>query len=432
MTYFSYPIRRLILLCITAFSLIGCIQNGERIDLGRADSGTCTPEACGDAPLVMPCENGEGSPLTCETQQDGTCGWTVGECEETCTPEACGDAPLVMPCENGDGPDLSCETQQDGTCGWTVGACEIACEPADCGPRPTLGDVGVCPGSLGPFVVCEADEAGVCAWQGPRCPDPSDPCDTILCERGSQCIDGECVDVPCGEDECGPIPPVGPLECVDGSVIQPVVCERNDDGICELRDQVCEEDEERCEPGEPIPAGDGCNFCVCPESGLVRDRFECEDAVCEAPCSSNEDCDEGSFCFFGDGACGVLAGEGTCESVPEICPTGGAGVCGCDGSYAFNSCELAGAGVSASDFGGCGDAEPMGVFACGQMTCDRASERCVITLNDIVGENEPPFFAQCEALPEGCAQGDCDCMAPEDFGFCHDGTGNTMIFYPGG
>ena len=34
MTYFSYPIRRLILLCITAFSLIGCIQNGERIDLG--------------------------------------------------------------------------------------------------------------------------------------------------------------------------------------------------------------------------------------------------------------------------------------------------------------------------------------------------------------------------------------------------------------
>ena len=80
------------------------------------------------------------------------------------------------------------------------------------------------------LLFCVKQTKQVCAPAGATLPRPFHPCDTILCERGFQCIDGECVDVPCGEDECGPIPPVGPLECVDGSVIQPVVCERNDDG----------------------------------------------------------------------------------------------------------------------------------------------------------------------------------------------------------
>ena len=66
------------------------------------------------------------------------------------------------------------------------------------------------------------------------------------------------------------------------------------------------------------------------------------------------------------------------------------------------------------------------------MSCDQATELCTITGNDVAGENEPAYFYACEPLPEDCAQGDCSCASPEDFGECYDGTGHTMIFYPGG
>ena len=83
-------------------------------------------------------------------------------------------------------------------------------------------------------------------------------------------------------------------------------------------------------------------------------------------------------------------------------------------------------------YGGCQGPDPEAVFACGEESCDLTNELCNISMNDIVGDDEPEYYASCSTLPEGCAQGDCSCMGIGEDQACYGGTGNTVVFYPGG
>ena len=84
--------------------------------------------------------------------------------------------------------------------------------------------------------------------------------------------------------------------------------------------------------------------------------------VCEPPpqaCGSRglPPCPDGQYCRFPESAaCGSFDLPGTCEPVPEDCPTTENPVCGCDGQVYDNACLAAQEGVSPGPAGACGDA----------------------------------------------------------------------------
>ena len=176
-------------------------------------------------------------------------------------------------------------------------------------------------------------------------------------------------------------------------------------------------------------ADDGCNTCTCPESGIKEDAG-CTKKACT--CQGSEECGPAAFCDFGGDDCGAWGQGGICAAKPEICVAGGPGACGCDGSWATNDCELQASGADLMKFGGCQSADPVALFACGDTECQIEGEFCMISMNDIAGDDQPEFYGSCGDLPEGCASGDCSCMGEDPWQTCFDGTGYTMMFYPGG
>jgi hypothetical protein len=64
-------------------------------------------------------------------------------------------------------------------------------------------------------------------------------------------------------------------------------------------------------------------------------------------------CPEGQACRYPTDKCNVADLSGTCVKVKSPCPTGGAKVCGCDGTTYANECELLTAGVREAHKGAC-------------------------------------------------------------------------------
>ncbi len=64
-------------------------------------------------------------------------------------------------------------------------------------------------------------------------------------------------------------------------------------------------------------------------------------------------CPEGQACRYPANMCNVADLSGTCVKVKSPCPTGGAKVCGCDGTTYANECELLTAGVREASKGAC-------------------------------------------------------------------------------
>ncbi|MBT6180228.1 MAG: hypothetical protein HOI23_23505 [Deltaproteobacteria bacterium] len=263
---------------------------------------------------------------------------------------------------------------------------QVSCTPEECGPEPgmpnSLCEDGVTIAGPGD---CEAQEDGSCGWTIVECPDPSDPCDDLDCWP---CANGECV-------------PEG----------------------------------EACEPGESFDAADGCNSCECPDSGIMAEA-SCTEMACESSCGSSQDCPEIQFCDFPYDECGVSINStmsGTCQTRPETCDNGGAGACGCDGTFRTNDCELQSVGTDYQKYGGCESPDEIGEFLCGTTRCDSQAEMCNISMNDIAGEDsEPDFYSNCAPLPDNCAQGDCSCVDTSSATECMSIHGFTTMFYPGG
>jgi poly(3-hydroxybutyrate) depolymerase len=200
-----------------------------------------------------------------------------------------------------------------------------------------------------------------------------------------------------------------------------------------------------------LPAINAVNSCCFdkPESGLcemvcgailsvsvalsfVEDG--CAPWIPEVPCATNADCDEGAHCDFDDDACGWLGGTGVCVDTAENnCPEGGPGACGCAaGAVATNGCEIEAGGADLSSLGGCSPNDDDTV-TCGDTVCDRMTEYCMITMNDVAGDDQPAWFASCgtaaciEPGPPGCT-----CVPEGEQAWCHDTTGYPMVINPGG
>ena len=281
----------------------------------------------------------------------------------------------------------SCVCLEGGAIATTYLECPQECGPEDCGPALGMPNYLCDDGetTAGP-AGCDLQDDGNCGWTVIECPEPVDPCDDLDC---SPCVNGECLD----EDEV-------------------------------------------CEPGSVFDAGDGCNSCTCPESGLVAEAG-CTEMACEQACGTQADCADNQFCDFTYDDCGIWLNTtmgGTCQIRPEGCVAGGPspGVCSCDGSWGTNTCELQAAGSDYQKFGGCFDSDVGDSFICGTTTCAAASQVCAISMNDIVGDNEPEFYSSCSELPSDCAQGDCSCLQIDQWTECFDQSGFTMVIYPGG
>lgn len=299
--------------------------------------------------------------------------------------------------DNGDVPGLGGEAGAGGSAGT-----ELPCTREECGPAIGAPNER-CPDgeNWSGFGDCQRLDDGTCGYPRLECPDPdacepgesflaADGCNTCECPESGSRAEAACTEIGCGPQ---------PDECI---------------------------------PDEEFPAGDGCNSCTCPTSG-IRSEASCTETICSDACRSQDDCLETQFCDFPDGLCGARQ-AGVCTARPEICPAGGIGACGCDGTFRLNECELSGSGSDDFRFGGCSRDDPS-VFECGDMSCNIETDLCEITPNDAVGEGEPEYYFACSPLPADCPQGDCSCVPILELATaptCFDGIGKTILFGFGG
>jgi hypothetical protein len=190
-----------------------------------------------------------------------------------------------------------------------------------------------------------------------------DPCETCTCRGGEfSCETWECVTPDC--------PPPSPVsgECAGG----PSYAKDPETGACCRYDNDCEGPpnwlhyagqgeclSRHCEPGARVPAGDGCNECICNEQGSV---WLCGDAPCspdtpppgEACGFFEGGCDDGEYCAFDPiEACSSTDAPSVCRVQPETCTDDDAPACGCNGTTYGSRCLAAQAGVGILDMGPC-------------------------------------------------------------------------------
>jgi hypothetical protein len=85
----------------------------------------------------------------------------MGICELTCTPDQCGQPPLVMQCPDGSGPGVTCGSDENGVCAWQVTPCRDA--PGACQQDIDCGADAWCkPGITGSSCVPYARGGEVC------------------------------------------------------------------------------------------------------------------------------------------------------------------------------------------------------------------------------------------------------------------------------
>jgi hypothetical protein len=265
----------------------------------------------------------EPSPYACN--QAGECmrGFSADQCEAVspCGGSACGD--ICDPQTESNTDDARAEDAGAGAAGGAGGAgddqgnwggggggggsaadevqrmymCDAAlnCVPANaeniqCGGPCDNRDCGDPCASLGGFDrlqaqpgndLCNAHGECVFVPEGDalECGEPT-PCDGIAC--GDACyLDGGEQSMPDGSQGGAPDPdqPEGDRD----ELPRPAPM-----GLCDSRgtcvpasepvDLMCDED--RCEPGGLFDSADGCNTCVCPDSG-IRAEAACDEAVCQ-------------------------------------------------------------------------------------------------------------------------------------------------------
>jgi hypothetical protein len=409
-----------------------CIGEGFPFDCS-VDGGTCVDDACvGGAPH---CDD-----LDCEAQGlvclDGAC---VEDDQDLCADVLCEDG--ASSCDGSTavyGGLYACNPEN--------GECEIYASegPEDCGQIGLVcvdgacveGDQGLCADvscpSTPPF--CEGSIAHSGTYQ--ECDPQTGECIMApglppqdCAEQGMVCLEGQCQDPQCTEADCGPMPGMPNSLCDDGvTTAGPSDCEMQEGGDCGWTIVECP-DAETCTPGENIEAGDGCNTCVCAESGLVSESFNCTKKACM--CETSKECDDGFFCDYPNDDCGVGGMMGNCAAIPLACDPGGVGACGCGSVSTTNACEQQTLGYDVFSYGGCtlGSEE---TFACGATTCQAATELCTISMNDAPDPDQPLFDNSCSPLDDACGQGDCGCMTIDPSMSCYDETGYTIIFYMGG
>lgn len=132
---------------------------------------------------------------------------------------------------------------------------------------------------------------------------------------------------------CGPTDPAGDASCELGGVSYP-------DGTT------------------GIPAGDGCNTCLCSDGALACTRKACPPTGEACGARAGDTCSDDEYCAYTEGQyCGAADAEATCEPRPEGCTAEYDPVCGCDNQTYSNACTAAANGVGVLQRGTC-ETEP--------------------------------------------------------------------------
>ena len=415
-------------------------QNGPESDAYEA----CFELGCGE-----PCEPCPPDAIECEASSEEYACNSTGDCVD--------DSPAFLGCD--EGQQNWCENfippcKSDAECPDSMVCSFEGCNPSQANCDPVTGSVEVSEDCGGGVCIENGLTEDLCAGFIPPCTEDSDCPPNLICSfegcnpsnascdpatgaivstddcGGGICtkppVEDLCADFipPCKEDsECpsglfcsfeGCNPSIASCDPETGAILATFDC---GGGVCT----------EGCAPGTEIPAGDGCNTCMCPENGNPDDATNCTKKGCGSPCTSKKDCEPGNYCDFSKDTCGADKGPGFCTPTPLSCfNPDGPGVCGCDGSTATNSCMLALQGQDVLGYGGC----DLGLgleeeFECADTTCT-ALEYCDIKFPLVEGAL-PPFKGKCLPLPEGAVQGDCTTFPMGLSGVCWDETGYTLV-----
>ena len=400
---------------------------------------TCGEDLCAD--FIPPCSNNDECPgdMICSFEgcnpsqadcdpETGAIGGTDdcggGVCVEA-TADLCAD--FIPPCSNND------ECPGDMICSFE------GCNPSSASCDPETGEVTItkdCGGGVcisAPGNPCDGLSCGdVCD----TCP-PDAPCPGVMeyCNAEGQCTSQEplcegdfCADFipPCQNDEgC----PNGMICSFEGCNPSNASCDPETGAIISTDDCGGGQCVMGCEPGSSVPAADGCNTCICPESGNPAEAISCTEMACEqGTCMSSEDCNDNEFCDFADDTCGVFGEMGTCAPQPEDCGSlFTQGFCGCDGSTTGNPCQMAATGQDIFKYGGCDNLSSGTSFLCGEIQCLNDSW-CSIEFNEDPGAFEPDYFTSCIPLDDSQTQGDCTTFFPGALATCFDDGNFTIIF----
>jgi hypothetical protein len=273
-------------------------------------------------------------------------------------------------------------------------------------------------GFLPALIACgETSNADVCQDGALETQTSGDGCE--LC----RCGDGEwsCEPFACVEPECPPPLPPSP-ECPD----QASFSRDPDTGGCCRYENLCSgppdwpsfnasqtnceaQELPHCEPGDAVPAGDGCNECVCDATGEL---WTCSDEPCSPDTPPPGDacgffeggCPSGEYCAFNPPeACSHTDAPSVCRVIPEECTDDEGTVCGCDGKTYGNRCLAAQAGTGILDVGPCVEPRPEPAFCGGDFgdTC-QADEFCAFDENTGCGENGT--YSRCKIRPAACVE----------------------------
>ncbi len=120
-------------------------------------------------------------------------------------------------------------------------------------------------------------------------------------------------------------------------------CTCQDDGTLACTEIACDPDEPQCEPGEPVPAEDGCNTCECNDDGTIG---ACTAIGCEPQCEPGTSVPAGDGCNTcecnDDGTIGGCTEIGceppSCEPGTSVPAPDGCNTCECNEDGTLGAC----------------------------------------------------------------------------------------------